>query len=117
MSTRTAEPRPPDEAYVSPGVLPPSPAVQEAVLDAYERYRTNPDGRLSDVYPSPPAARPDRFGICAAGVSGILYPAGDAESEFAIMSVAKPFARALVCAAVGPARARDSIAVNATGFP
>ena len=117
MSTRTAEPRPPDEAYVSTGVLPPSPAVQEAVLDAYERYRTNADGWLSDVYPSLAAARPDRFGICVAGVSGNLYSAGDAEIEFAIMSVAKPFVFALVCAAVGPARTRDSIGVNATGFP
>ncbi|HEX7080459.1 MAG TPA: glutaminase A [Gammaproteobacteria bacterium] len=115
MSARTA--RRAGEAYVSTGVLPPSRAVHEAVSDAYERYRTNADGRLSDVYPSLLAARPDRFGICVAGVSGNLYSAGDAKVEFAIMSVAKPFVFALVCAALGPARARDCLGVNATGLP
>ncbi|HLU46645.1 MAG TPA: glutaminase, partial [Planctomycetota bacterium] len=117
MSARTARPRPADDAFVSTGVLPPSPTVQQAVSDAYERYRTNTDGRLSDVYPSLAAARPDRFGVCVAGVSGNLYPAGDAEIEFAIMSVAKPFVFTLVCEAVGPARARECLGVNATGFP
>src|SRR5690606_1463017 len=112
MSARTAEQRRAGEAYVSTGVLPPSPAVQEAVSDAYERYRKNADGRLSNVYPSLAAARPDRFGICVAGASGNVYSAGDAEIEFAIMSVAKPFVFALVCAAVGPARVRDCIGVN-----
>ena len=33
------------------------------------------------------------------------------------MSVAKPFVFALVCAAVGPARARQCLGVNATGLP
>ena len=117
MSARTAQQRPADEGYVSTGALPPSPAVQEAVSDAYERYRTNADGRLSDVYPSLAAARPDRFGICVAGASGDVYSAGDAQIEFAIMSVAKPFVFALVCAAAGPARARNCIGVNATGLP
>lgn len=73
MSARTAESRPAGEAYVSTGVLPPSPAVQEAVSDA--------------------------------------------EIEFTLMSIAKPFVFALVCAAVGPARARDCLGVNATGGP
>ncbi|HEX6992838.1 MAG TPA: glutaminase A [Gammaproteobacteria bacterium] len=117
MSARTA-PRPPDEGtYVSTGALPPSPAVQEAVSAAYERYRTNTDGRLSDVYPSLAAAGPDRFGICVADVGGHVYSAGDAEIEFAIMSVAKPFVFALVCEAAGPARARECVGVNATGLP
>src|SRR5690606_19655998 len=94
-----------------------SAAVQEAVSDAYERYRENTSGRLSNVYPSLAAARPDLFGICIAGTSGHLYAAGDAEREFAIMSVAKPFVFALVCAAVGPARARELLGVNGTGLP
>jgi len=117
MSARTAHGPASDQAYVSTGALPPSPAVQEAVSDAYERYRMNTDGRLSEVYPSLAAARPDRFGICVADVVGNLYAAGDAEAEFAIMSVAKPFVFALVCASAGPALARDCIGVNATGLP
>jgi glutaminase len=44
------------------------------------------------------------FGVCAVGTSGAVYSAGDAEVEFSIMSVAKPFVFALVCQAVGPTR-------------
>src|SRR5690606_9481176 len=117
MSTRVEQHRLEGENHVSTGVLPPSAAVQEAVSDAYERYRENTSGRLSNVYPSLAAARPDLFGICIAGTSGHLYAAGDAEREFAIMSVAKPFVFALVCAAVGPARARELLGVNGTGLP
>jgi len=103
--------------HVSTGALPPSAAVEEAVSAAYERYRTNAEGRLSDVYPSLARVQPDLFGICIAGTSGKLYAAGDAELEFTIMSVAKPFVFALVCAAVGPVRARELLGVNGTGLP
>ena len=51
------------------------------------------------------------------GVSGSVYAAGDAGPAFAIMSVAKPFVLALVCAARGPEEARKKIGVNATGLP
>ena len=117
MSARTAQHPPGEETYVSTGVLPPSPAIEKAVSDAYERYRMNSDGELSDVYPSLAAARSDRFGICVADVAGHVYLAGDTDIEFPIMSVAKPFVFALVCAAIGPALARDCIGVNATGRP
>src|SRR5690606_1448705 len=117
MSSRTAQQPPDDGTYVSTGVLPPPPAVHEAVTEAYERYRMNLDGRLSDVYPTLLAVPPERFGLCVADVGGDIHVAGDAEIEFAIMSVAKPFLFALVCATAGPAKARDCIGVNATGFP
>lgn len=38
--------------HVSTGSLPPSELVQAAVAEAYERYRTNADGAVSDVYPA-----------------------------------------------------------------
>jgi glutaminase len=57
------------------------------------------------------------FGVCVAGVSGSLYAAGDAEVEFALMSVAKPFTFALVCEALGPEEARAKLGANATGLP
>jgi glutaminase len=57
------------------------------------------------------------FGVCVAGVGGSLYAAGDAEVEFALMSVAKPFTFALVCEALGPEEARARLGANATGLP
>src|SRR5262249_15617300 len=56
------------------------------------------------------------FGICVVGTSGNVYAVGDAEYEFTIMSVSKPFVFALVCEAVGVEETRQKIGVNATGL-
>jgi glutaminase len=56
------------------------------------------------------------FGICVVGTSGNVYAVGDAEHEFSIMSVSKPFVFALVCQAIGPEEARQKLGVNATGL-
>jgi glutaminase len=46
-----------------------------------------------------------------------VYASGDAEYEFSIMSVSKPFVFALVCQSVGPEDARQKLGVNSTGLP
>jgi glutaminase len=106
-----------DAPYVSTGHLPSPEQVRRSLDDAYERYRTTSDGELSRVYPALARVPPDLFGICAAGARGGTYAVGDAESEFTIMSVAKPFVFALVCAVVGPQPLRRRLGVNATGLP
>jgi glutaminase len=103
--------------FVSTGALPPAPRVQTLVAAAYERYRGNTQGAASSVYPALALAEPGLFGICVVGTDGAVACAGDAEVEFTIMSVAKPFVFALVCAALGPAEARRRVGVNATGLP
>ena len=62
-------------------------------------------------------APPELFGICVVGARGGVYGVGDAEVEFTIMSVAKPFVFALVCATFGPEEMRSRVGVNATGLP
>lgn len=57
------------------------------------------------------------FGLCVVGARGSIYPAGDADVPFTIMSVAKPFVFALVCQVLGPEDLRGKIGVNATGLP
>ena len=103
--------------YVSTGHLPAPGEVAALVDEAYARYRTVDDGATSQVYPALAAAPPDQFGICVAGVDGRIAAAGDAETEFSIMSVSKPFVFALVCQALGPAQAREKLGVNSTGLP
>ena len=68
------------------------------------------------MYPELEKAAPEQFGICVVSVAGLSHAAGNADTHFAIMSVAKPFVFALVCAAVGPEAVRDAIGVNATGL-
>ena len=106
-----------EDHFVSTGALPPTERVRVLVDEAYERFRVNDEGALSDVYPALLRVPPDQFGICVVSAGGDVYAAGDAEVEFAIMSVAKPFVFALVCAALGPGVLRRWVGVDATGLP
>jgi glutaminase len=101
---------------VSTGRLPPVESVRALVAEAHERFRGNTDGENSTVYPALARVRRDLFGICVVGTTGNVYPVGDAEHVFAIMSVSKPFVFALVCEALGVEEVRQRVGVNATGL-
>ena len=103
--------------HVSTGELPPDEHVRSLVAKAHVRFRTHQEGAVSQVYPALAEAPPDLFGICVAGIGGNLYIAGDAEHEFTIMSVSKPFVFALACQALGPEAVRERVGVNPTGLP
>ena len=103
--------------FVSTGRLPPVQLVQELVTEAHDRFTADRDGETSSVYPALRRVEPDLFGVCVVGADGHRYTAGDADVTFTIMSVAKPFVFALVCAASSPDEVRRRIGVNATGRP
>jgi glutaminase len=105
-----------ETAYVSTGQLPPPELVRALVDQAHKRYRSVADGKNSDVYPALARVPSELFGICVVGTSGKVYTVGDAEHEFSIMSVSKPFVFALVCQAIGHEEARGKLGVNATGL-
>lgn len=120
MSSRRAEHRTGAAAnrsdrYVSTGRLPTSSQVARLVAAAHERHRANADGANSEVYPALAAVAPDLFGVCVAATDGGVYAAGDAEAEFTIMSVSKPFVFALVCQELGAEDVRARLGVNPTG--
>ncbi len=102
---------------VSTGSLPPADVVVELLHDAHQRFRDVADGRPSPVYPALKRADPALFGLCVAAVTGTVHTAGDADTLFPIMSVAKPFTFALVCDAIGHDAALASLGANATGLP
>lgn len=101
--------------FISTGQLPGPDVVKALVAEAHERFKSNTDGQNSQVYPALARVPSKLFGICTVGVTGNVVAAGDAEHEFAIMSVSKPFIFALVCELLGPEQVRDKIGVNATG--
>jgi glutaminase len=105
----------PSDGYVSTGHLPPPDRVRGLVAEAYERFRSNADGQNSQVYPALARVPGALFGICVVGTNGNVYAVGDADFEFTIMSVSKPFIFALVCESLGPDEVREKIGVNATG--
>jgi glutaminase len=104
-------------AYVSTGSLPGAEVVAAVVTEAYERFRADAGGAVSDVYPALARVRPDTFGICVASAAGESYATGDADVEFTIMSVAKPFVFALIGDVLGPDEIRRRVGVDATGLP
>jgi glutaminase len=114
MSTRTRN----DEAWahVSTGHLPPPDHVKALAEEAHERFKSNTDGQNSQVYPALARVPSNLFGICVVGTSGNVHAVGDADHEFAIMSVSKPFIFALACEALGPEQVRDKVGANATGL-
>jgi glutaminase len=103
-------------AYVSTGHLPPSEQVTALVAEVHARYKSNAEGKNSQVYPALARVPAGLFGICVVGTSGSVYAVGDSGYEFSIMSVSKPFVFALVCQLLGPEQVREKIGVNATGL-
>jgi glutaminase len=103
--------------YVSTGHLPPAEDVVRLVDEAYERYKSNTEGKNSQVYPALARVPSDLFGVCVVGTNGEVYTVGAAEYEFSIMSVSKPFVFAAVCQAMGAEEARRKLGANATGLP
>jgi glutaminase len=108
---------PADDAFVSTGELPERDLVERLVREAYHRYRLGREGEVSRAYPALASVRDDLFGVCVCGTSGAMFAAGDADHEFTIMSVSKPFMFALVCELIGAADARERLGVNSTGLP
>lgn len=102
--------------FISTGHLPDRTTVQTLVNQAYQRFRANGEGGNSTVYPALARVPSDLFGICVVGTNGDVFSVGDAEYEFTIMSVSKPFIYALVCGVLGPTIMREKVGVNATGL-
>ena len=102
-------------SFVSTGRLPSAKAVKRLVTEAHERFGSIDQGQVSQVYPALASVPADLFGICVVSTDGGIFSVGDAEHEFAIMSVSKPFVFALVCNLIGATGARERLGVNATG--
>ena len=116
MSARARADQVTPRPYVSTGHLPPPERVRALVAEAHKRFKSNTDGENSKVYPALARVPSKLFGICVVGTTGNVHAVGDAEHEFTIMSVSKPFIFALVCEALGVEEVRQRIGVNATGL-
>lgn len=101
--------------YISTGHLPPNELVASLVAEAHERFKSDKEGENSQVYPALARVPSELFGICVVGTNGNVHAVGDADYEFTIMSVSKPFIFALICEALGAEQVRQKIGVNATG--
>jgi glutaminase len=79
--------------------------------------KSDTDGKDSQLYPALAQMPSELFGICVVGTNGEVHSVGNAEHEFSIMSVSKPFVVALVSRPKGAEQARQKLGANATGLP
>lgn len=101
--------------FVSTGGLPSSDRTRDLVREAHARFAAVSSGKVSQVYPALARVPEHLFGISVVGTDGSVFSVGDADHEFTIMSVSKPFMFALICDLIGPTGARERLGVNATG--
>ena len=96
MSTQPKVSAKSQKPYVSTGHLPEAERVRALVAEAHARFKSDKEGKNSQVYPALAKVPSKLFGICVVGTNGTVYTVGDADYEFTIMSVSKPFLFALV---------------------
>jgi glutaminase len=86
---------------VSTGRLPAAERVRDLVAEAHERLKSIDEGNNADDIPALVNLPNDLFGVTVVGTSGIAFATGDADYEFSIQSVSKPFVFALICQFIG----------------
>jgi glutaminase len=117
MHARLHSDETPAPGRVSTGALPERTFIESSLQEAHRRYRDVDEGSVASYIPALAGVPADLFGLCVAGVNGLVCTSGDANREFSIQSISKPFVFALVCREVGCAEARRRIGVNSTGLP
>lgn len=90
-------------------------AVEHAIAIAYQAERDDAEGALPSSYPVMTEVDPTLFGLSAVDVGAQRWSQGQAGAGFGLMSAAKPFTFAVVCAQLGARRAAAEIGVDATG--
>ncbi len=99
------------------GTLPEPAALQQAVDDAYAKFKDEKGGANASYIPCLAKVPSALFGVVIVTVDGKVYQAGDVDYGFAIESVSKPFTAALVMNESGPEAILAKIGVEPTGMP
>lgn len=85
-------------------------------LDAsLERHRYDLSGATADYIPDLASADPTKLAICISTLDGVEYDSGDADFEFSIQSMSKPFIYGLALEALGLPAVLDKVGVEPTG--
>ena len=90
----------------------PVPDYLEEVLDGLREDRA---GAVADYIPELAAAEPDQLGIALTTALGRTYTAGDADVEFTIQSISKPFAYAAALMDRGAGTVLSAVGVEPSG--
>lgn len=89
--------------------------VQEFLQEVLEFVRYSDDGERADYIPQLREADPDRLALAMCTSEGHSYAVGDAEVEFSIQSISKPFVYALALERLGFEEVHRAVGVEPSG--
>jgi glutaminase len=101
---------------VSP-VAPSKEQVQSLVNQAYEKFRSNAEGKNADYIPELGKVDPKLYGVTAVTTDGQIFTAGDVDAPFSIQSISKVYTLALAMEDMGAEEVFKKIGAEPTGRP
>jgi glutaminase len=98
-------------------VAPTPEQVQTIVQEAYDKYKSNTEGKNADYIPVLAQVDPKLFGVVAISTDGRVVSVGDVDHAFSIQSISKVFSLALAMEELGPDKVFEKIGSEPTGRP
>lgn len=89
--------------------------VPDYLLEIRDACSLGDDGELADYIPELASVDPNRFAVAACMLDGVVYTAGDADAEFTIQSMSKPFIYALALRDRGIEAVLEKVGVEPSG--
>lgn len=104
----------PTKGRVSP-VAPTKEQVQAIVNEAYQKFKTNTEGKNADYIPELAKVNPNYYGVVGVTTDGQIVTAGDVDVPFSIQSISKVFTLALAMEELGAEQVFQKIGSEPTG--
>lgn len=98
-------------------VAPTKEQVQDAVNEAYKKFKSNTEGKNADYIPELAKVDSNLYGIAIVTADGQVVTAGDVDKPFSIQSISKVFSLALAMEELGPAKVFEKVGSEPTGRP
>ena len=96
-------------------VAPTREQIQAVVNEAYEKFKSNTEGKNADYIPALAQVDSKLFGIAIVATDGQVVTAGDVNHSFSIQSISKVFSEALAMEELGADEVFKKIGNEATG--
>ena len=105
-------------AQVSRSPVAPRREVVEAVVrEAYEKFKSDPNGKNADYIPYLAQVDSKLFGVAVVTTDNQVFTLGDVNYSFSIQSISKVFTLALAMEELGPDKVFEKVGSEPTGRP
>src|SRR5215467_10151529 len=101
LAQADAKAAPKSAGHQSP-VAPTKEQVQDAVNEAFKKFKSNTEGANADYIPELAKVDSNLYGIAVVTADGQTITAGDVDKAFSIQSISKVFTLALAMEELGP---------------